>query len=138
MGGSILMCALVGTEAAAIGEHHGAGRTHIAGRPECRRAQLLEMGCHASLVPALLFALQTAKARVNRGSRGSRGLCWEWQHRSFSGNCSDGRGSDSPLPLAQNRQGQRSRNRWDSHRQQGCDVWLPHHLVKGYRPHDQM
>lgn len=29
VGGSVLMCALVGTEAAAIGEHHGAGRTYL-------------------------------------------------------------------------------------------------------------
>lgn len=29
--GSVLMRALVGTEAASIGEHHGAGRTHLSG-----------------------------------------------------------------------------------------------------------
>lgn len=138
VGGSILMHALVGAEAAAIGEHHGAGWAHIAGGPRGRGAELLEVSCHASLVPALLLALQAAKARVSRGGRGSRRLSGEWQDRGLSSNCSNGRGGDGPLTLAQGRQDQRSRDRWDSYRQQGCDVRLPHHLVKGYGPHDQM
>lgn len=29
VGGPVLMCALVSTEAATIGEHHGAGRAHL-------------------------------------------------------------------------------------------------------------
>ena len=64
--------------------------THIAGGPRGRWSELLEVGGHTSLVPALLLALQAAEARVRRGGRGSRRLAGEWQHRGLSSNCSNG------------------------------------------------